>query len=60
MPATDFHLTSSGVLSGLQRFERSDSAAAGGFDDGADIGIEFRAPFGAKTVSNFPEHGAGT
>jgi hypothetical protein len=58
MPATDFHLTSSGAL--LQRFERSDGAAAGGFDDGADIGIEFRAPFGAKTVSNFPEHGAGT
>jgi hypothetical protein len=60
MPATDFHLTSSGVLSGLQRFERSDGAAAGGFDDGADIVIEFCAPFGAKTVSNFPEHGAET
>jgi hypothetical protein len=46
MPATDFHphLTSSGVLSGLQRFERSDGAAAGGFDDGADIGIEFLRP----------------
>ena len=53
MPATDFHLTSSGVLSGLQRFERSDGAAAGGFDDGADIGIEFCAPFVRKPLVIF-------
>ena len=34
-------------------------AASGGFEDGADIGIEFCAPFGAKTVSDFPEHRTG-
>jgi len=32
-------------------FERSDGAAAGGFDDGADVGIELGSPFGRRDVA---------
>ena len=33
--------------------------AAGSFDDGANVGVEFGAPLGAEAVGDFPEHGAG-
>ena len=41
-------------------FEGADGAAAGGFDDRADVGVKCGPPLGAESVGDFPEHGAGT
>ena len=56
------------LLSGLERLTRkgkahglqgSNSAAAAGFDDGADVGIELGAPFSSKAVGDLAENRTG-
>ena len=40
-------------------FECGDGAAAGGFDDGSDVGIKAGTPLGAKAIGDFAEGDAG-
>ena len=40
-------------------FEEADSSSSCGFDDGADIGVEVGAPFGAKAVGDLAEDDGG-
>ena len=43
----------------MDGIEGADGAAAGALDDGADVGVKFGPPLGAKAVGNFAEGGAG-
>jgi hypothetical protein len=40
-------------------FEGADGTAAGGHDDGADVGVKFGPSLGVKAVGDFAEGGAG-